>query len=280
MQFAHLIRCISHCMAQDEPPNVSVKRALIPSSCHPRCVFERSLSVSSCLSFSCFSLLLTSSLPHSTCTLPSTSSPMSTASREFTTAPSHNKEYCTMAIYHPPTGYEPNVLDDFHYSETSATTRPSEKRYLHHCSFRSEKNQRTGDKLITLKKKVCCQLRPFSHTQDLGDPCTNLVRAKNESQVAKWKTKESGFSLKDALQHWKQEEFQPQASLHRQDLGFNLDELMAPQPLGPVTRAPRTITGIQGAGWTETLTLVTKMHFVRYCYGVPANNATQAFLHG
>ena len=24
-----------------------------------------------------------------------------------------------MAIYHPPTGYEPNVLDDFHYSETS-----------------------------------------------------------------------------------------------------------------------------------------------------------------
>ena len=25
-----------------------------------------------------------------------------------------------MAIYHPLTGYEPNVLDDFHYSETSA----------------------------------------------------------------------------------------------------------------------------------------------------------------
>ena len=25
-----------------------------------------------------------------------------------------------MAIYHPPTGYEPNVLDDCHYSETSA----------------------------------------------------------------------------------------------------------------------------------------------------------------
>ena len=24
MQFAHLITCISHCMAQDEPPNVSV----------------------------------------------------------------------------------------------------------------------------------------------------------------------------------------------------------------------------------------------------------------
>ena len=25
-----------------------------------------------------------------------------------------------MAIYHPLTGYEPNVLDDFHHSETSA----------------------------------------------------------------------------------------------------------------------------------------------------------------
>ena len=121
-----------------------------------------------------------------------------------------------MAIYRPPTG----VLDDFHYSETSEMifqeesidmdTEPSyscdaelddetieKARYLHHCSFRSEKNQRTGDKLITLMKKVCCQLSPFSHTQERGDPYANLVRVKNENQVAKWKTKESGFSLKD-----------------------------------------------------------------------------------
>ena len=27
--------------------------------------------------------------------------------------------YCSMAIYHPLTGYEPNVLDDFHYSEAT-----------------------------------------------------------------------------------------------------------------------------------------------------------------
>ena len=65
--------------------------------------------------------------------------------------------------------------------------RPSEKRHLHHCLFRSEKNQRTGDKLITLMKKVCCRLSPFSHTQERGDPYTNSVRAINESQVAKWK---------------------------------------------------------------------------------------------
>ena len=41
-------------------------------------------------------------------------------------------------------------------------------------------------------KKVCS---PFSHTQERGDPKTNLVRAKNENPVAKWKTKQSGFSL-------------------------------------------------------------------------------------
>ena len=75
--------------------------------------------------------------------------------------------------------------------------RLSEKRYLHHCSLRSEKNQRTGDKLITLMKKVCCQLSPFSHTQVRGDPYTNKVRPKNENEVATWTTKESGFSLKD-----------------------------------------------------------------------------------
>ena len=91
-------------------------------------------------------------------------------------------------------------LRDFCNDRTRAmrksTMRLSEKRSHHHCSFRSGKNQRTGDKIITLMKKVCCQLSPFSHTQVRGDPFSNLVRAKNENQVAKWKTKESGFSLK------------------------------------------------------------------------------------
>ena len=77
----------------------------------PRCVFDRPFVV--CLfvfSFSCFSPSFTSSLPHSACTLPSTSSPMSTASREITAAPSHKEEYCPMAIYHPPT--IPKVLPE------------------------------------------------------------------------------------------------------------------------------------------------------------------------
>ena len=38
----------------------------------------------------------------------------------------------------------------------SSVTRPSAKRYLHHCSLVREKNQRALDKLITLKEKVCC----------------------------------------------------------------------------------------------------------------------------
>ena len=43
----------------------------------------------------------------------------------------------------------------------NSTMRPLGKRSLHHCSSRSEKNQRTEDKLITLMKKVCCQLSLF-----------------------------------------------------------------------------------------------------------------------
>ena len=70
----------------------------------------------------------------------------------------------------------------------NSTMRSSEKRYLHHCSFRTEKNQRTGDKLITLVKKVCCQLSTFfAHTSTL------------ETHMRTWFVpgKESGFSLKD-----------------------------------------------------------------------------------
>ena len=83
----------------------------------------------------------------------------------------------------------------------NSTTRPSAERSLRHCSFTSEKNQRTEDKLITLFKKVCCQLSPFLCVmQERRDPCMNLVRqvhAAEKNQVAKWKTKPSGFSLKD-----------------------------------------------------------------------------------
>ena len=97
----------------------------------------------------------------------------------------------------PLTGYEPNFFDDFHCSETSeifsrshpatrdprtcmtrrSVTTPSAERSPHHCSLRSEKNQRAVDKLIILLKKVCCQVsRCLFVTQERVDPCMNLVR--------------------------------------------------------------------------------------------------------
>ena len=109
----------------------ATQRVCVRASFHLHVIHDVCLSVrwllSSCLSFSCFSLLFTSSLPHSTCTLTSTSSPMSTASREFTTAPSHNKEYCAMAIYHPPQVMSPTSL-------TTSTTQRLLRRRDHRKS--------------------------------------------------------------------------------------------------------------------------------------------------
>ena len=95
----------------------------VAHSFHLHAIHDVCLIVRCCflgLSFSCFSPSSTSSLPHSTCTLPGTPSSMSTPPRVKTAAHPHNEEYFTMAKNHPLTGYEPNVLDDFHYSETSA----------------------------------------------------------------------------------------------------------------------------------------------------------------
>ena len=51
-----------------------------------------------------------------------------------------------------------------------SVTTPSAERSLHHCSLRSEKIQRAVDKLITLLKKVCCQVsRCLSVMLEQGD---------------------------------------------------------------------------------------------------------------
>ena len=93
----------------------------------------------------------------------------------------------------------------------NSTMRPSAERSLHHCSFKREENQRTEDKLITLLKKVCCQLNHCSPTQERRDPCTNLVRpkfvqrktksrnGKRNHQDSPRKTKKSKFLLKSGL---------------------------------------------------------------------------------
>ena len=86
----------------------------------------------------------------------------------------------------------------------NSTMRPSGKRYRHHCSFRSEENQRTEDKLITLVKKVCCQLSPFSHTQERWDPCTNIVRAekKPSREMENENNQDSPWNTKRANSRW------------------------------------------------------------------------------
>ena len=101
-----------------------------------------------------------------------------------------------MAIYNPLTGYEPNFLDDFDHSETSAMifqdesgdidTEPSYScdaelddeiigKALSSPLFFQEReepaNRRQGYHSLT--KKVCCQLSPSSHTQGRRDPYTN-----------------------------------------------------------------------------------------------------------
>ena len=95
--------------------------------------------------------------------------------RSLCTSP--NEESGPLANNASLTGYEPN-FDDYHFSETTeifprsppatrgprtcmtrrSVTTPSAERSLHHCSLRSDKNQRAVDKLITLLKKVCCQV--------------------------------------------------------------------------------------------------------------------------
>ena len=128
-----------------------------------------------------------------------TPSSMSSPPRVKTTALTQNEEYFTVAIYNPLTGYEPKLLDEFDHSETSSMIFQDEsgdidaepsyscdaelvgeivgKGYLHHSSFRSEKNQRTGDKLITLMKKFGASSVLFRTHKNGRDPCTNLVRA-------------------------------------------------------------------------------------------------------
>ena len=100
-----------------------------------------------------------------------------------------------MAIHNPLTGYEPNLLDNFDHSESSATIFQDESGDIetepsYSCDAELDDEIMGKANLITLMKRVCCQLSPFSHTQVRGDPCANLVRLKNEDQVATWKTKE------------------------------------------------------------------------------------------
>ena len=84
----------------------------------------------------------------------------------------------------------------------------SEKRYLHHCSLRSKKNQWTWDKPIILVENVCCQFSPTSHEQVRGDPCTNQVqiclKMEIKSRPGKQANQDSPWKSKRANSCWSQ----------------------------------------------------------------------------
>ena len=191
-----MIVCILTAWLKTSQGSKSVCSArFIPSSCHPSCVFERSLVVP-CFSLSCFSPSFTSSLPHSTCSLPRTPSSMSTTPRVKTTALSQNEEYCSMAMHNPLSGYEPKLLDNFDYSETSAMIFQDESGDIdtelsYSCDaecddeiigkapppplFIQEQEEPANlRQAYHSHEESCCQLSLLSHTQVRGRPVYEL----------------------------------------------------------------------------------------------------------
>ena len=116
-----------------------------------------------------------------------------------------------MAIYHPPTIYEPNVLDDFHYSETTEMIFQEESgdmdtgpSYLSDAELDDETTigKALSSPLFIWEREEPADRRQayhsheesllpaqsfFTHTQEQEDLYTNLVRLKNGNQVATWK---------------------------------------------------------------------------------------------
>ena len=104
-------------------------------------------------------------------------------------APPPTEESRPLAELTLPTGYKPKLLDDFHYSETSemifqeeSGDKDTEPSYLCDAELDDETIGKSANfttlhsgakrisgpktKLITLMKKVCCQLSPlFTHTR-------------------------------------------------------------------------------------------------------------------
>ena len=159
-------------------------------------LIDCSLCSSPC-SFPCVSPTPCSSLPTSTCSLSWTSSSMWTTPRQLTTAPPPIEESCPLAEFTPHTGYEPKLLDVFHYSETTniifqneSSDKDAVPSYLFHAElddetigkalssplFIQEREEQTDrrqayhffeESLLPAQSFVC-----HSRTED---PCTNSV---------------------------------------------------------------------------------------------------------
>ena len=124
-----------------------------------------------------------------------------------------------MAIYNPLTGYEPKLLDNFDYSETSAMIFQDESGDIdtepsYSCDAELDDEiigKALSSPLFIQEREEPANLRQAYHSHEESllpaqsffahastvRPVYEFSRAKNDNQVAKWRTKESGFSLKD-----------------------------------------------------------------------------------
>ena len=77
-----------------------------------------------------------------------------------------------MAIFHPPTGYEPNVLDAFHYSEASAMIFQDESgdavpSYLHDAELDDETIGKVlSSPLLILEREEPADRRQAYHSHE------------------------------------------------------------------------------------------------------------------
>ena len=125
-----------------------------------------------------------------------------------------------MAIHNPLTGYEPNQLDNTDYFETFAVIFLNESGDIdtepsYSCDAELDDEiigKALSSPLFIQEREEPANLRQtyhpheesllpaqsfFAHKFGETKKKKNLVRVTNDSQVAQWKTKESGFSLKD-----------------------------------------------------------------------------------
>ena len=222
----HLTRHFSHAICAFNYMHITLhdsrwatQRVCVRASIHLHVVHDVCLSVR-CLSLrvrpSCFSPLFTSSLPHSTCTLPNTSSPMSSTPREVTAAfalwgvllhgdiPSSHRVWAQRPRRLPQLRdicndlpgwiwrhrYGVLVLCNVGLDDETIGEAPT----VHWGATRTSEPETSLS--LSWRKFVASSVLA-SHTQERRNPYTNLVRFKNESQAAKWKTNKSRFSFKD-----------------------------------------------------------------------------------
>ena len=119
-----------------------------------------------------------------------------------------------MAMHNPFTGYEPNQLDNFDYSETVAAKSvdmDTEPSYSCDAELDDELIGKAQSSPLFIQERENQRQTCHSHEESLLPAQSFLTRTstgrpeyepssdclKNRKQVATWKTSESGFSLKD-----------------------------------------------------------------------------------